>query len=101
MLSFALSFVKVDGLFGHLLLCRTEEGWLADNVQGVHPTLYRLLANMAHFVNLIDSPGLVPNESKSGSQRDFKTFLIEKHEFLGILFYRVEQLFCFCACQYF
>ena len=91
MASFALTFVKTDGLFGHLLLYRTEEGWLADNVQGIHPTLYKLLSNMSHFVNMIDSPGLVPDESKSNSQRSFKTFLIEKHEFLGILFYRVRS----------
>jgi hypothetical protein len=87
-LSFALSFVKLDGDFSHLLIYHKDEGWETENVQGTYSTLYELLQHMQHFVNLVDSPQLVPDEHHSNAQRKFVTFLVEKHEFLGILFYR-------------
>lgn len=86
--SFALSFVKLDGDFSHLLIYHNDEGWETENVEGRYATLYELLQHMQHFVNLVDSPQLVPDEHQSNAQRKFTTFLIEKHEFLGILFYR-------------
>jgi hypothetical protein len=86
--SFALSFVKLDGDFSHLLIYHKDEGWETENVQGTYSTLYELLQHMQHFVNLVDSPQLVPDEHHSNAQRKFITFLVEKHEFLGILFYR-------------
>jgi hypothetical protein len=86
--SFALSFVKLDGDFSHLLIYHKDEGWETENVEGTFATLYELLQHMQHFVNLVDSPQLVPDEHQSNAQRKFVTFLVEKHEFLGILFYR-------------
>jgi hypothetical protein len=60
---FALSYVKLDGSYAHLLVYHTDNGWIADEIDGVHSTLYSLLNQMSHFINLADSAAIVPEES--------------------------------------